>query len=135
MAQAEFVHLHGHSEYSLLDGGCRIGDMAALAAELEMPALAVTDHGNLFGAVEHYRACREIGVKPIIGCEVYVAIGSRHDRKAAKGLNHASNHLVLLARNSTGYHNLVKLVSKAYLEGFYYFPRIDRELLAGIAMA
>ena len=130
MPLAEFVHLHGHSEYSLLDGGCRIGDTAALAAELEMPALAVTDHGNLFGAVEHYRACREIGIKPIIGCEVYVAVGSRHDRKAAKGLNHASHHLVLLARNSTGYHNLVKLVSKAYLEGFYYFPRIDRDLLA-----
>ena len=130
MPLAEFVHLHGHSEYSLLDGGCRIGDMAALAAELEMPALAVTDHGNLFGAVEHYRACRETGIKPIIGCEVYVAVGSRHDRKAAKGLNHASHHLVLLARNSSGYHNLVKLVSKAYLEGFYYFPRIDRELLA-----
>ena len=130
MALAEFVHLHGHSEYSLLDGGCRIGDMAALAAELEMPALAVTDHGNLFGAVEHYRACREAGIKPIVGCEVYVAVGSRHDRKAAKGLNHASHHLVLLARNSTGYRNLVKLVSKAYLEGFYYFPRIDRDLLA-----
>ena len=130
MPLAEFVHLHGHSEYSLLDGGCRIGDTAALAAELEMPALAVTDHGNLFGAVEHYRACREIGIKPIIGCEVYVAIGSRHDRKAAKGLNHASHHLVLLARNSTGYRNLVKLVSKAYLEGFYYFPRVDRDLLA-----
>ena len=130
MPRAEFVHLHGHSEYSLLDGGCRIGDTAALAAELEMPALAVTDHGNLFGAVEHYRACRETGIKPIIGCEVYVAVGSRHDRKAAKGLSHASHHLVLLARNSSGYHNLVKLVSKAYLEGFYYFPRIDRELLA-----
>ncbi len=131
MPRAEFVHLHGHSEYSLLDGGCRIGDMAALAADLEMPALAVTDHGNLFGAVEHYQACREAGIKPIIGCEVYVAVGSRHDRKAAKGLSHASHHLVLLARNSSGYHNLVKLVSKAYLEGFYYFPRIDRELLAG----
>ena len=130
MPRAEFVHLHGHSEYSLLDGGCRIGDMAALASELEMPALAVTDHGNLFGAVEHYRACRETGIKPIIGCEVYVAVGSRHDRMAAKGLSHASHHLVLLARNSSGYHNLVKLVSKAYLEGFYYFPRIDRELLA-----
>ena len=130
MPRAEFVHLHGHSEYSLLDGGCRIGDMAALAADLEMPALAVTDHGNLFGAVEHYQACREAGIKPIIGCEVYVAVGSRHDRKAAKGLSHASHHLVLLARNSSGYHNLVKLVSKAYLEGFYYFPRIDRELLA-----
>ena len=130
MPRAEFVHLHGHSEYSLLDGGCRIGDTAALAAELEMPALAVTDHGNLFGAVEHYQACRETGIKPIIGCEVYVAVGSRHERKAAKGLSHASHHLVLLARNSSGYHNLVKLVSKAYLEGFYYFPRIDRELLA-----
>ena len=133
MAQSEFVHLHGHSEYSLLDGGCRVGDMAELAAELGMPALAVTDHGNLFGAVEHYRACKDAGIKPIIGCEVYVAIESRHLRKPARNLQHASNHLVLLAKNAVGYKNLVKLVSKGYLEGYYYNPRIDRELLAQLS--
>ena len=129
MASAGFVHLHGHSEYSLLDGGCRIGEMAETAAELGMPALAVTDHGNLFGTIEHYKACKAAGIKPIIGCEVYVAIESRHLRKAARGLTHASNHLVLLAKNATGYRNLTKLVSKGYLEGFYYNPRIDKELL------
>ncbi|MEE2726501.1 MAG: DNA polymerase III subunit alpha [Candidatus Latescibacterota bacterium] len=129
MASAGFVHLHGHSEYSLLDGGCRIREMAETAAELGMPAMAVTDHGNLFGVVEHYKACKEVGIKPIIGCEVYVAIESRHLRKAARGLAHASNHLVLLAKNATGYRNLTKLVSKGYTEGYYYNPRVDKELL------
>ena len=129
MASAGFVHLHGHSEYSLLDGACRIGEMAELAAEQGMPALAITDHGNLFGVIEHYRACQDAGIKPIIGCEVYVAIDSRHLRQAARGLTHASNHLVLLAKNVTGYRNLTKLVSKGYLEGYYYNPRIDKELL------
>jgi DNA polymerase-3 subunit alpha len=129
MATAEFVHLHGHSEYSLLDGGCHLDRMAAFAAERGMPALALTDHGNLFGAVSHYNACADAGIKPIIGCEVYVSIGSRHVRKAARGLKHASNHLVLLVKNQTGYKNLIKLVSKGYLEGYYYNPRIDKELL------
>ncbi len=129
MASAEFVHLHGHSEYSLLDGGCRVREMAENAAELGMPAMAVTDHGNLFGAVEHYKACTSVGIKPIIGCEVYVAIGSRHSRQSVRGLSHGSNHLVLLAKNEIGYRNLTKLVSLAYQEGFYYFPRIDKELL------
>ncbi|MCY4603295.1 MAG: DNA polymerase III subunit alpha, partial [Gemmatimonadetes bacterium] len=129
MASADFVHLHGHSEYSLLDGGCRVGEMAELAAEQGMPALAITDHGNLFGVIEHYRACQDAGIKPIIGCEVYVAIDSRHSRQAARGLTHASNHLVLLAKDATGYRNLTKLVSKGYLEGYYYNPRIDKELL------
>ena len=129
MASAGFVHLHGHSEYSLLDGACRIGEMAELAAEQGMPALALTDHGNLFGVIEHYKACRDAGINPIIGCEVYVAIDSRHLRQAARGLTHASNHLVLLAKNATGYRNLTKLVSKGYLEGYYYNPRIDKELL------
>ncbi|MBT6148078.1 MAG: DNA polymerase III subunit alpha, partial [Gemmatimonadetes bacterium] len=129
MASAEFVHLHGHSEYSLLDGGCHMAAMAPAAAELGMSALAVTDHGNLFGAISHYRSCRDAGVKPILGCEVYVAIGSRHERKGARGLTHGSNHLVLLAKNETGWRNLVKLVSKGYTEGFYYNPRIDKELL------
>ena len=129
MASAGFVHLHGHSEYSLLDGACRVGGMAELAAEQGMPALALTDHGNLFGVIEHYKACRDAGIKPIIGCEVYVAIDSRHLRQAARGLTHASNHLVLLAKNDTGYRNLTKLVSKGYLEGYYYNPRIDKEIL------
>ncbi len=129
MASADFVHLHGHSEYSLLDGACRIGEMAELAAEQGMPALAITDHGSLFGVIEHYRACQDAGIKPIIGCEVYVAIDSRHSRQAARGLTHASNHLVLLAKDATGYRNLTKLVSKGYLEGYYYNPRIDKELL------
>ena len=129
MASAEFVHLHGHSEYSLLDGACHIGATAGLASEYGMPALALTDHGNLFGAIAHYRACKESGVKPIIGCEVYVSIGSRHLRKPARGLTHASNHLVLLAKNRAGFQNLIKLTSKGYLEGYYYNPRIDRELL------
>ncbi len=129
MASAGFVHLHGHSEYSLLDGACRVGGMAELAAEQGMPALALTDHGNLFGVIEHYKACQDAGIKPIIGCEVYVAIDSRHLRQAARGLTHASNHLVLLAKNDTGYRNLTKLVSKGYLEGYYYNPRIDKEIL------
>ena len=117
MASADFVHLHGHSEYSLLDGGCRVSEMAELAAEQDMPALALTDHGNLFGVIGHYEACQDAGIKPIIGCEVYVAIDSRHLRQAARGLTHGSNHLVLLAKNDTGYRNLTKLVSKGYLEG------------------
>ena len=129
MPSAGFVHLHGHSEFSLLDGGCHIEEMAGLAAELKMPALAVTDHGNLFGAIQHYKACRDAGINPIIGCEVYVAIEGRHLRQAARGLAHGSNHLVLLAKNDTGYQNLTKLVSKGYLEGYYYNPRIDKEIL------
>jgi DNA polymerase-3 subunit alpha len=128
-ASVSFVHLHGHSEYSLLDGACRIPQMAKLAAEAGMPALGLTDHGSLFGAIDHYKACRSAGIKPIIGSEVYVAIENRYARKPARGLKHASNHLVLLAQSDTGYRNLTKLVSKGYLEGYYYNPRVDRELL------
>ncbi len=129
MASAEFVHLHGHSEYSLLDGGCAIDAMAAGAAEAGMPALAVTDHGNLFGAIAHHRACTDAGIRPIFGCEVYVAIGSRHDRTGARGLAHGSNHLILLAKDAAGWQNLIQLVSKGYTEGFYYNPRVDKQLL------
>ncbi len=129
MATASFVHLHGHSEFSLLDGGCHVNEMAMRAAEHKMPGLAITDHGNLFGAIAHYKACKEAGIKPIIGCEVYVAIESRHSRQSARGLKHASNHLVLLAKNTTGYKNLIKLVSAGYIEGYYYNPRIDKELM------
>ena len=129
MATAEFVHLHGHSEYSLLDGACHVGDMAAQASAYGMPGLAITDHGNLFGAVAHYKACVEAGLNPIIGCEVYVSIDSRHQRQGARGLQHGSNHLILLARDAVGWRNLTKLVSKGYLEGYYYNPRVDKELL------
>ena len=128
-APETFVHLHVHSEYSLLDGACRIPELAKRAAELKMPALALSDHGNLFGAIEFYKECRANGVKPIIGCEVYLAPGSRLERKA-NSPKEASTHFLLLAKNETGYKNLVKLVSAAHLEGMYYKPRIDKEILA-----
>jgi DNA polymerase-3 subunit alpha len=128
-APETFIHLHVHSEYSLLDGACRIPELAKRAAELKMPALALSDHGNLFGAVEFYKECRSAGIKPIIGCEVYLAPGSRLDRKA-NSAKEASTHFLLLAKNETGYKNLVKLVSAAHLEGMYYKPRIDKEILA-----
>ncbi len=127
MKAPEFVHLHLHSHYSLLDGANRIEDVMRRAEELKMPAIALTDHGNLFGAVQFHDAARKHGIKPIIGCEVYVARDGRHART---GRSDRSNHLVLLARNQTGYHNLVRLVSLAYQEGFYYRPRIDKELLS-----
>ncbi|HEV8481692.1 MAG TPA: DNA polymerase III subunit alpha [Candidatus Eisenbacteria bacterium] len=122
---ADFVHLHVHSDYSLLDGATRIDAMVARAAKLGMPALAVTDHGSLFGAIEFYEACKKKGVNPILGMETYVTRGSRHDR----GREEQTYHLVLLATSDQGYRNLVKLSSLAYLEGFYYKPRVDRELL------
>ncbi len=128
MGSAGFVHLHTHSQYSLLDGACRISDLTAKAVALGMPALAVTDHGNLFGAIEFYRSARDAHLKPILGMETYVAPGSRHDRSAAARTG--PHHLVLLARNGEGYRNLVKLSSLGYLEGFYYKPRIDLEALA-----
>ena len=127
-APETFVHLHVHSEYSLLDGACRIPELTKRAAELKMPALALSDHGNLFGAIEFYQECRKAGIKPIIGCEVYLAPGSRLERKA-NSAKEASTHLLLLAKNETGYHNLVKLVSSAHLDGMYYKPRIDKTIL------
>jgi len=126
MAPAEFVHLHVHTAYSLLDGAVRLPDLLARAAALEMPAVAITDHGSLFGVLDFYNKARAAGIKPLLGCELYVAPGSRHDRKAGKGENH---HLVLLAMDLQGYQNLIKLVTKAHLEGFYYRPRVDKELL------
>jgi len=122
MADASFVHLHVHSEYSILDGACRIPALAARAAELEMPAVALTDHGSLAGSVELYKAAREQGVKPVLGCEVYVA----DDRRAQKK---GYAHLTLLAETNEGYANLIKLSSLGYLEGYYYKPRVDWELL------
>ena len=123
MKQAEFVHLHSHTMFSLLDGACKIQDIARRAAEWGMPAVAMTDHGNLFGAIDFYREMREVGVKPIIGCEVYCAIEDRFSRQPARGVLSGCNHLVLLAKDLAGYKNLVKLVSAGYLEGFYYHPR------------
>ncbi len=127
---ADFVHLHNHSQYSLLDGACRIDMMVALAAEFKMPALALTDHGNLFGTVDFYKKCRSAGIVPIIGCEMYIAPEERTKKERIPGMPDSGFHLVVLARNKTGYHNLVKLASAAYLEGFYHRPRIDHELLA-----
>jgi DNA polymerase III subunit alpha len=124
----EFVHLHLHTEYSLLDGACHIDELVDQAARFGMKSLAITDHGNMFGAVHFHDACRDKGLKPILGCEVYVATGSRFD-KSAVGITDAYHHLTLLASNSAGYHNLVRLVSLAYTEGFYHRPRIDKELL------
>ncbi len=127
-AGPQFVHLHVHSEYSLLDGACRVKDLVQTCRQLGMPAVAVTDHGNLFGAIEFYTAARAAGVKPIIGCEVYMAPGDRRDRET-RGLGEASYHLLLLAQNLTGYRNLIKLTSIGFLEGFYYKPRIDKAVL------
>ena len=124
---AGFVHLHLHSEYSLLDGACRISEIPKRAAESGHTAVALTDHGNMYGAVAFYQACRKEGVKPIIGCEVYVASGSRFER--TPGADGKANHLVLLCENEQGYRNLIWLVSKGYTEGFYSKPRIDMELL------
>jgi len=124
----DFVHLHLHTEFSLLDGACHLDELVEQAVKFQMPALAITDHGNMFGAVAFHDACRDGGIKPIIGCEIYVAIGSRHDR-AGTGISEAYNHLTLLASNEAGYHNLMKLVSIGYTEGFYHRPRIDKEVL------
>src|SRR5690348_170823 len=127
MASENFVHLHLHTDYSLLDGACGIGRLVELAAERQMPAVAVTDHGNLFGAVKFYEAARKHGVKPIIGCELYVAGTNRFDRSPDADRPY---HFVLLCENERGYQNLVKLVSAAYTEGYYYKPRIDKDLLS-----
>ena len=125
----EFVHLHLHTEYSLLDGACRMKELVAACRDMDMPAVAVTDHGNLFGAIEFYTAAVAAGVKPIVGCEVYMAPAGRFDREARGFSDEASFHLLLLAQNLTGYHNLIKLSSVGYTEGFYYKPRIDKEVL------
>ena len=123
-----FVHLHVHTEYSLLDGACRIDRVALRAKELGMPALAVTDHGVMYGAVAFYKACKAAGIKPIIGCEVYVAPRSLHEKEQALDRNYS--HLILLCRNEEGYHNLCRLVSTSFTEGFYVKPRIDWDLLS-----
>jgi DNA polymerase-3 subunit alpha len=129
MAHSDFVHLHLHTQYSLLDGACRIKELINQAIEYKMSAVAITDHGNMFGAVDFYEAAVKAGIKPILGCEVYVAPKSRLS-KGESGIHESSNHLILLASDKEGYHNLMKLVTIAYLEGYYYRPRIDKEVLA-----
>lgn len=129
MLHAKFVHLHVHSEYSLLDGAIKIHDLIQKAHEYKMPAVALTDHGNMFGAIEFYQQAYSLGVKPIIGAEIYIAPKDRHDKTHTKGLTEASYHGILLVKNELGYRNLIKLLSLGYLEGFYYKPRVDRELL------
>ena len=124
---SNFVHLHVHSEFSLLDGANRIKDIPVIAKELGMDSIAITDHGAMFGVIDFYKACKANGIKPIIGCEVYVAPRTRHDKDA--NLDSKYNHLILLAKNMDGYKNLSKLVSLSYTEGFYYKPRIDKEIL------
>jgi len=130
MSHADFVHLHLHTEYSLLDGACRLDRLVEKARELKFPALAITDHGAMHGAIDFFKAAREQGIKPIIGCEVYVAPGSRHEKKTSSGGRDVYHHLGLLAKDATGYKNLIQLVTAAHLEGYYYKPRIDKELLA-----
>ena len=123
-----FTHLHLHTEYSLLDGSCKIGELMDRAKELGMEHIAITDHGNMYGVIDFYRAAHKAGINPVVGCEVYVAPGSRFDRENVKGEDRY-NHLVLLAENNTGYANLMKIVSIGFTEGFYYKPRVDMEVL------
>src|SRR3954452_16440381 len=128
MTQRPFVHLHCHSHYSLLDGASRVPELIATVKGHGMNACAITDHGNLFGAIEFYRECKGAGINPVVGYEAYVAPGKRSDREA-KRRGEAGFHLTLLARNLTGFKNLVKMSSLAYTEGYHYVPRIDKELL------
>src|SRR5688572_4077746 len=125
---SEFVHLHLHSEFSLLDGACRIEELLDKVAQLGMPAAAITEHGNMFSSIVFHDQARKRGLNPILGCEVYVAPGDRRTKSGTPG--ETANHLVLLAETKEGYHNLIKLVSSGYTEGFYYKPRIDKALLA-----
>src|SRR3974377_841924 len=126
MPDKPFVHLHCHTDYSLLDGACEIAQLMDLVVEQKMPAIAMTDHGNLFGAVEFYNKAKEKNVHPVIGCEVYVS----QQGHTVKYDHNRYNHLLLLCENQDGYRNLIKLVSTAFLDGFYYKPRIDKDLLA-----
>ncbi|RKZ30896.1 DNA polymerase III subunit alpha [bacterium] len=125
-----YVSLHNHTEYSLLDGACRIDELVELAAEYDMNALAITDHGAMFGTVPFYKACIAAGIKPIIGQEAYIAPGDMHDKKPVEGAPPAGYHLLLLVRNEKGYNNLLKISSAGFLDGFYYKPRVDKEFLA-----
>src|SRR4030042_4427933 len=124
MQHSDFIHLHVHSQYSLLDGAIRFEDLFDLAKKYRMDALALTDHGNMFGSIEFYQKAIQHGIKPIVGCEVYVSAGSRFEKKAGEG-SEGTYHLTLLVKNRTGYFNLFRLRSPAYLEGFYYKPQVD----------
>jgi DNA polymerase-3 subunit alpha len=126
-AVPDFVHLHVHTQYSLLDGAIRIDDLLRRAAEFDMQAVTVTDHGTLFGAVEFFEKAKAAGIKPIIGCEIYVAPKTRFDKTPLD--NKELSHLILLVKNEQGYRNLCKLATAAQLEGFYYKPRIDKKIL------
>ena len=130
MTPKSFVHLHNHSQFSLLDGAQRIEEMVDQAVAFKMPAVAITDHGNLFGAIRFVEKCKEKGIKPILGCEIYVAPKSRSDRTPPRDGEKPYHHLILLVQNREGYQNLLKLSTQAYLDGFYYKPRVDKELLA-----
>ena len=122
-----FCHLHTHTEYSLLDGEASIKKLVARVKELGMDCCAITDHGMMYGVVDFYRECKSSGIKPIIGCEVYVAPGSRFNK--VHGIDNKYSHLILLAENETGYKNLIYLVSMGCIDGYYYKPRVDKELL------
>jgi DNA polymerase III subunit alpha len=122
-----FTHLHTHTHYSLLDGLSRIDELIAKAKEMNMEALAITDHGVMYGAIEFYKKAKKAGIKPIIGCEVYISVNSMHDKRP--NIDDKRYHLILLAKNNTGYKNLIKIVSAAHLEGFYYKPRVDKDFL------
>ena len=124
----DFTHLHVHTEYSLLDGSNKIKELIARVKELGMDSVAITDHGVMYGVIDFYKEAQKQGIHPVIGCEVYVAPGSRFDKSGNMSSNRY-HHLVLLAENDTGYHNLMKIVSKGFTEGFYYKPRVDKELL------
>src|SRR5262245_60810560 len=128
MTNRPFVHLHCHTHYSLLDGANRIPELVKHVKRSGMNAVAITEHGNLYGAIEFYQECKNAGINPIVGYEAYVAPSSRNDREA-KRRGEAGFHLTLLARNATGFKNLVKMASAAFLEGYHYVPRIDKELL------
>ena len=119
-----FTHLHVHTQFSLLDGAAKIPDLVSYAKELGMTSLAITDHGVMYGAVDFYQECKKQGIKPILGCEVYVTTGSHLERN-----NRGLFHLILLAENLEGYHNIMKMVSLSQLEGFYYKPRVDKDIL------
>ncbi|MEI3219669.1 MAG: PHP domain-containing protein [Lachnoclostridium sp.] len=124
-----FAHLHVHTEYSLLDGSNKIKECISRVKELGMNSVAITDHGVMFGVIDFYRAAKAAGINPVLGCEVYVAPGSRFDKEVGGGGDDRYYHLVLLAENDTGYHNLMKIVSKGFTEGYYYKPRVDLEVL------
>ncbi len=129
MKHSEFVHLHVHTQYSLLDGAIKIDDLCSKSKEFRLPAIAITDHGNMFGVVEFYQKMYNAGIKPIIGCEIYLAPKSRFDKEYQVGVKEPRNHLVLLVKNEKGYQNLLKIVTCGYREGFYYKPRVDKEIL------